>query len=225
MTSHVLIVEDEHELADMVCRFCNKEGYQTTHLDEGLTVVDFVEQQSPDIIILDLMLPGKDGVTICKEIRRFSDVPIIMVTAKVSEAERLIGFDVGADDYVCKPFSALELVKRIGVHLRRADRGRIRAGDDLVLDREQLKVSFQDQTIDLTSVEFGLIALLKGKPGYIFSRNFILDNIYRDYRIVSDRTVDSHIRNLRKKMKQLTQHHDFVESVYGAGYRYIPFEK
>ena len=218
------MVEDEHDMADMVCRFLRKEGYQTTHLDNGLEVEAFVKHHSPDLIILDLMLPGKDGISICRDIRSSSDIPIIIVTAKVSEAERLIGFDVGADDYVCKPFSAMELAMRVNVLLRRIHQT-FQKEDGLKLDEERLCASYKNLSVDLTSIEFALIELLKSRPGNIYSRNFILDNIYQDYRIVSDRTVDSHIRNLRKKMKQLNERHDFVESVYGAGYRYVPATK
>lgn len=223
MTKHVLIVEDEHDMADMLCRFMRKEGFKATHIDNGLDVEDFVRHHQPDIVILDLMLPGKEGTDICKALREFTDIPIIMVTAKVEEADRLIGFDLGADDYVCKPFSAMELAMRVHVHLRRTEKIHT-TQDSLSLDAEKLKVSFNDVTIDLTAIEFALISLLKNKPGNIYSRDFILNNIYQDYRVVSDRTVDSHIRNLRKRLKQLTSTHDFVQSVYGAGYRYLPFD-
>lgn len=225
MTKHVLVVEDEHELANMICRFMQKEGYQTTHLDEGTLVVDFVVKHRPGIIILDLKLPGKDGVTICQEIRRFSNIPIIMITAKDSETDRLIGFDVGADDYVCKPLSARELVMRTGVHLRRVNREFDRLEDELKLNVERLQVTFRGNSIELTVSEYELISVLQKEPEKIFSRNFILDNIYKDYRVVSDRAVDSHIRNLRKKMKKLTQQHEFIHSVYGAGYRYVPYQQ
>lgn len=223
MSNLVLVVEDEYDIADIICRFLHKEGFTTAHLDNGNTVVEFVRNTPPDIIILDLMLPGIDGVTLCKLLRQESDVPIIMVTAKVAETERLIGFDVGADDYVCKPFSALELTMRVKVHLRRSLRHQSNDGG-LILDKEKLKLAYQDIQIDLTSIEFALMELLIEKPGKVFSRNYILDNIYQDYRVVSDRTVDSHIRNLRKKLKLLEQEHDFVQSVYGAGYRYVPID-
>ena len=223
MTKHILIVEDEYDMADMICRFMRKEGFKATHIDNGNDVVDFVRTQKPDLVVLDLMLPGKEGTQVCKELRTFTDIPVLMVTAKVSEADRLIGFDLGADDYVCKPFSAMELAMRVHVHLRRAALNQTPENDQLTLDADKLKASFNGVVVDLTAIEFSLLSLLKNKPGNIYSRNFILDNIYQDYRVVSDRTVDSHIRNLRKKMKMLTDRHDFVQSVYGAGYRYLPF--
>lgn len=221
MAKHVLVVEDEFDMADMIVRFLRKEGYITTHIDNGSDVVDFVRDKRPDMIILDLMLPGRDGISICKELRKTSDVPIIMVTAKVSEAERIIGLDVGADDYVCKPFSAVELAMRVNVFFRRFAKDE--PDDELVLDELLLTATFANKFIDLSNIEFALLNLLKQKPGNIYSRNYIMDNIYNDYRIVSDRTVDSHIRNLRKKMKQLHPEHDFIQSVYGAGYRYHTF--
>lgn len=224
MTKHILIVEDEYDMADMICRFMRKEGFKATHIDNGNDVVDFVRTQKPDLVVLDLMLPGKEGTQVCKELRTFTDIPVLMVTAKVSEADRLIGFDLGADDYVCKPFSAMELAMRVHVHLRRAALNQTPENDELTLDADKLKASFNGVVVDLTAIEFSLLSLLKNKPGNIYSRNFILDNIYKDYRVVSDRTVDSHIRNLRKKMKMLTDQHDFVQSVYGAGYRYLPFD-
>lgn len=222
MKKHVLVVEDEHDMADMICRFLRKEGYHATHLDSGERAVDFILNNKPNLVVLDLMLPGKDGLSICQEVRQYSQVPIIMVTAKVSEAERLIGFNAGADDYVCKPFSALELVMRVNVNLRRSADDPNKT-DTLELDSDRLLVSFQGESISLTAIECELLKLLKAKPGTIYSRNCILDNIYQDFRIVSDRTADSHIRNLRKKLKQLSTEHEFIESVYGAGYRYVNF--
>lgn len=222
MSRHILIVEDEGEIADIIARFLQKEGYTTTHLDNGSDVAETVKREKPDMMILDLMLPGKDGIAVCKDVRGFSDLPIIMVTAKVSEAERIIGLDVGADDYVCKPFSAVELVMRVNVYFRRF--GKQQGSDPIHLDEGSMRVTYADVTIDLTNIEFALLRCLMSKPGNVYSRQFLLDNIYKDHRIVSDRTVDSHIRNLRKKMRQLHDEQEFVESVYGAGYRYIPAE-
>lgn len=218
MSKHILVVEDEMDMASVIIKFLQKEGYQADHLVNGMNVVPYVRENNPDMVILDLMLPGMDGLSICKELRSFSDVPIIMVTAKTSEAERLIGLETGADDYICKPFSAMELIMRVHVYFRRFDRQLQQTG--LVLHEDTLRLTYQDNTIDLTSIEFALLKFLHSKPGTIYSRNYIMDNIYKDYRIVSDRTVDSHIRNLRKKLKQLAPDKEFVQSVYGAGYRY-----
>ncbi|MCC2606835.1 response regulator [Planctobacterium marinum] len=222
MPRHILIVEDEPDMASMIVKFLEKAGYQASHIDDGLAVLPFIKNQQPDMLLLDLMLPGKDGISICRELRQFSDIPVLMVTAKTSEAERLIGLDIGADDYICKPFSANELVMRVNVYFRRVD-GRL-ANKGLTLNEDTLRISYEGNSIELTAIEFALLKFLHSKPGTIYSRNYIMDNIYRDYRIVSDRTVDSHIRNLRKKLKQLAPEQEFVHSVYGAGYRYSEAE-
>lgn len=218
MARHILIVEDEPDMASMIVRFLEKAGYKVSHIDDGLAVLPFIKSQRPDMVLLDLMLPGKDGISICKALREFSDIPVIMVTARTSEAERLIGLDIGADDYICKPFSANELVMRVNVYFRRVD-GRM-GQKGLQLNQDTLRISYEGNSLELTAIEFALLQFLQNKPGTIYSRNFIMDNIYKDYRIVSDRTVDSHIRNLRKKLKQLAPDKEFVHSVYGAGYRY-----
>ncbi|TAA47887.1 response regulator [Corallincola spongiicola] len=217
----ILLVEDEADIAEMVVKFIQAAGFNVTHFSTGVGVAEFVQQHRPDLVLLDLMLPGKDGLTCCKEIRAFSEVPIIMVTAKTEEVDRLIGLEIGADDYVCKPFSAPELVMRIKAIFRRIQ-PKSAPAKQLLLDHERFTVSYGDVSEQLTAVEFNLLALLHSQPGRIYSRQQIMDLVYKDYRVISDRTVDSHIRNLRKKLKCLNMPAEPVCSVYSVGYKYEP---
>lgn len=168
------------------------------------------------------MLPGMDGLEICKHQRQRSAVPIIMMTAKVEEIDRLLGLELGADDYVCKPFSAREVVARVKAVLRRS----IQTPQEfvetapVVVDEQSMSLRVFNQVVELTNVEFQLFSLLYSQPGRIFSRQYILDNIYQDYRIVGDRTVDGHIKNLRKKLNDANDQVELIRSVYGAGYKY-----
>lgn len=220
MSHTILIVEDEADIADVTQVYLQAQGLNTHWFNQGLNVVEWVKQHEPSVIILDLMLPGKDGLSICQDIRQFSDVPIIMTTAKVQEVDRLIGLEVGADDYVCKPFSTKELVARVNAMLRRIDRQVIQSAPALQLVEGSYTVMYQGQRVELTQIEFNLFQLLYLHPGRIYSRGQILDLVYSDFREVSDRTVDSHVRNLRKKLAQLSLPNDPIRSVYGAGYAY-----
>lgn len=169
------------------------------------------------------MLPEKDGLTLCREIRQFSDVPIMMVTAKTEEIDRLLGLEIGADDYVCKPYSPREVVARIKTILRRCRRSNDMSEDKcdtLTIDEVNYQVRFGTQSTDLTQVEFRLLRTMVSQPGTVLSRNQLLDNLYDDYRVVTDRTIDSHIKNLRRKLGQLDGDRDFIHSVYGLGYRW-----
>lgn len=221
MAHTILIVEDENEIAEVSQMYLQSEGYQVKWFAEGNGVVDWVREHQPSVIVLDLMLPNVDGLTLCKEIRQFSDVPIIMTTAKVQEIDRLIGLDAGADDYVCKPFSHKELIARINAAVRRLDR-RVVQSTALQLIEGSFALAYQNKRIELTQIEFNLFQLLYNHPQRIYSRSQILDLVYQDFRDISDRTVDSHIRNLRKKLMQLELPGEPIRSVYGAGYVYEP---
>jgi two-component system response regulator BaeR len=219
MKKKILIVEDEHRLADLHRDYLRQTGYATEWLGDGNLVVPWVKENTPDLILLDLMLPNKDGLEVCKEIRTFSNVPIIMVTARVEEIDRLLGLELGADDYICKPFSPREVVARVKAVLRR---GLQPAQPDqfLVLDENCYLATLQGKALDLTAVEFQLLSILAGRPGQIFSRDQLMDRIYNDQRIVCDRTIDSHIKKLRKKIAAVTPEFELIQSVYGVGYRY-----
>ncbi len=217
----ILIVEDELELATVTEKFLRHEGFETQIIDNGLVVVDWVKQHRPDVILLDIMLPGIDGLTICKAIGEFSDTPIIMTTAKVDEMDRLIGLEAGADDYVCKPYSPREVVARVKICLRRMNKLDT-FNDPVSIDEQRLSITLHKQTITLTMLEFNLFRLLYHNPRRIFSRQHIIDHIYNDYHVVSEQTVNSHIRNLRKKLTELSPGHELIYSIYAAGYRYSP---
>ena len=220
----ILIVEDEVKLAKLAADYLHNAGFSTEILSHGDAVLPWVKQQEPDLILLDLMLPGRDGLSICREIRSFSQVPIIMITARIEEIDRLLGLEMGADDYICKPYSPREMVARVKAVLRRLQP---QAGDDsqmhtLTLDANSFRVSAAGREIELTSVEFQLLQTLYRRPGHIFSRSILMDLMYQDQRIVSDRTIDSHIKKLRKKLDELLPGQELIHSVYGAGYRYDP---
>ena len=215
----VLIVEDEEKISTLLRDYLQQSGFDTHCLDNGNDVVPWVRKHQPDIVTLDIMLPGRDGLSICRDIRGFSDVPIIVITARVEEIDRLLGLELGADDYVCKPFSPREIVLRVKAILRRLDadeRGETRG---LQIDSESYAASIAGVALDLTPVEFRLLALLAERPGRVFSRNQLIDRIYVDGRVVSDRTVDTHIKNLRRKLTEASGDEDWIRSIYGVGYR------
>lgn len=221
MKTKILIVEDEQKLAELHRDYLQQSGYQTEWLANGLKVVPWVKDNSPALILLDLMLPGKDGLDICKEIRSFSNIPIIMVTARVEEIDRLLGLELGADDYICKPFSPREVVARVKTVLRRSSpQAKGEAQQLLILDAESYQATLQGQKLDLTAVEFKLLSILALKPGRIYSRDKLMDKLYSDQRIVCDRTIDSHIKKLRKKISVVASELELIHSIYGVGYKY-----
>lgn len=221
---HILIVEDEAKLAQLAADYLQNAGFTTAILDDGDAVMPWLKQQQPDLILLDLMLPGRDGLTICRDIRSFSSVPIIMVTARVEEIDRLLGLEMGADDYICKPYSPREMVARVKAVLRRLQPQPADAADKdgVVLDADRFRVLAGGRETELTAVEFVLLQTLHRRPGHIFSRSTLMDLMYQDQRIVSDRTIDSHIKKLRRKLHELLPDQELIHSVYGAGYRYEP---
>ena len=167
------------------------------------------------------MLPGKDGVTLCKEIRTFSKVPIIMTTARIEELDRLLGLELGADDYVCKPYSPREVVARVKAVLRRASGALDDFTDQIEFDEAGSRVLLYGNDLKLTAVEFYLFATLYSQQGRIFSRDQLMETIYKDHRIVNDRTVDSHIKKLRMKIARIKPGVELIHSVYGLGYKFV----
>jgi two-component system response regulator BaeR len=220
MKDTILIVEDEQKLAQLLADYLKAAGYETHHIAAGPPVVDWVRANAPSLILLDLMLPGRDGLDICREIRGFSAVPIIMTTARVEEIDRLLGLELGADDYVCKPYSPREVVARVKAVLRRASVASEHRTGLLYLDGASLRVRANGREVELTAVEFALLKALYAAPGRIFTRDRLMDRIYQDQRIVSDRTIDSHVKKLRRKLAALAPERELVHSVYGVGYRY-----
>jgi two-component system response regulator BaeR len=218
----ILIVEDEPKISGVLKDYLEQSNYSVTILDRGDTVVAAIKTHPPALMLLDIMLPGCDGIDVCREVRKFSSLPIIMVTAKVEEIDRLIGLEIGADDYICKPFSPREVVARVKAVLRRirSDEAfqRLTAGP-IVLDEGTRQVTVQDATVELTPSEFELLKVLMSHPGRVFPRSELLDRV-QGYQFEGyDRTIDSHIKNLRKKISDVLPGHDFILSVYGVGYK------
>jgi two-component system response regulator BaeR len=220
--ANILIVEDEAKIADLVQKYLQSANYTTHCLANGAEVVPWVMQNTVDLILLDWMLPGKDGIEVCKAIRQISDLPIIMLTAKVEEIDRLLGLELGVDDYICKPFSPREVVARVKAVLRRCQTNQSNNAleDDLTLDQQRMLAVFSGREVGLTLVEFNLLSLLYKQPSRVFTRDQLMGHIYQDYRVVSERTIDSHIKKLRKKMEVLAPEHTLIHAVYGVGYKY-----
>ncbi|WP_419146918.1 response regulator [Pseudoalteromonas 'SMAR'] len=217
--AQLLLVEDDLDIAEQVLLFFRASGFAMHHIADGAEVVSWVERNQPDAILMDIMLPNQDGVSCLQQIRAFSEVPIVMLTAKVTEGDRLKGLEFGADDYVCKPFSAAELVMRMKAILRRCANTNAYQ-KPIEVDNAALSVKLNGQALPLTKVEFDVFALLYRAPNRVFSRQQILDHIQPDNFDISDRVIDSHIKNIRKKIKLLGLSTKVVESVYGAGYRF-----
>ena len=221
----ILIVEDEEKLASVLQDYLQQADYHTHMIHDGADVMPWFNHHHCDLVLLDIMLPNKNGMELCKEIRHDSDVPIIMCTARIEEIDRLLGLELGADDYVCKPYSPREVVLRVKAILRRLQRSgepQPNPEDDcpIQLDGDKYKAFIHNNELELTAIEFQLLAMMVKEPGRIFSREQLMDNAYKDHRIVSDRTIDSHIKKLRKKIKTAANGKDYIHSVYGVGYKF-----
>jgi two-component system response regulator BaeR len=221
MSSRILIAEDEIKIATLLADYLSASGMQTSIVSDGDAVISAIATHPPDLLILDIMLPQRDGFGLCREIRATSDLPIIMLTARSEEIDRLLGLELGADDYVTKPFSPREVVARVKAVLRRVPQSP-RAGSArpvLKIDDERMRVELNGQRLELTPVEFKLLQTLARHRGRVYRRDELLDSIYDDYRDVSDRTVDSHIKNLRRKLEHVLPGKPVIRSVYGIGYQ------
>lgn len=216
MSAHIMIVEDEADLAALISDYLIDAGYRTSVFGHGSRAYEALQAEAPDLLILDLMLPGMDGIALCKAVRSFSVLPIVMVTARVEEVDRLLGLEVGADDYVCKPFSPRELVARVKAILRRASPAQ--AATYLIDDARQ-QILIHGQVLDLTPTEFRLLATLLRRAGQVYSRAQLLDLANPEGLEVTDRAIDSHIKNLRRKLARHFPEADVIQSVYGVGYR------
>jgi len=218
---HILIVEDEPRLAAVLGDYLGTAGYTHRWVADGALAMPAFHDRRPDLVLLDLMLPGRDGMDICRELRSASAVPVIMLTARVEEVDRLLGLEIGADDYICKPFSPREVVARVGAVLRRFRQGpnAVPSGTVLTFEAETYRANLNGHVLDLTPVEFRLLGVLYGSQGRVYSREQLLDRIYDDQRAVTDRAVDSHIKNLRRKLVEAGGEDDWIKSIYGVGYR------
>jgi two-component system response regulator BaeR len=222
MSGNILIVEDEPKLANLLADYLKASGFESFCIVDGTKVMPWVRKYKPDLILLDLMLPGRDGMEVCKDIRTFSRVPIIMVTARIEEIDRLLGLELGADDYICKPFSPREVIARVKAVLRRTRDGQTIQAQGLVLDEHRYRATFYNHNLELTAVEFKLLEFLVANPGRIYGRQQLMDRIYPDQRTVSDRTIDSHIKKLRRKIEAVDPNAKLIHSVYGVGYKFEP---
>ncbi|WP_070107150.1 response regulator [Burkholderia plantarii] len=221
----ILIVEDEPKLSALLVDYLHAEGYATAIVADGREVVPHVCAHAPALVLLDLMLPGRGGLDICRELRTFSTTPVIILTARVDEIDRLLGLELGADDYVCKPFSPREVVARVKAILRRIDNATKPtpgepAATPFEIDPDHHVARLDGRNLHLTPVELRLLALLVDNPGRIYSRDFLLRRLYDDHRVVTDRTVDSHVKNLRRKLQAVRPERDFIRSIYGVGYQF-----
>jgi len=220
MAERILIVEDEDKIADILRDYLVQHGYQVHRLNRGDEVEEWMRQHGAELVLLDLMLPGKNGLDVCKALRQDTTAAVVMVTARVEEIDRLLGLELGADDYICKPFSPREVVARVKAVLRRTQGATPAAEVQLVLDDPSWRATWAGRDLGLTAVEYQLLKVLVAQPGRIFSREQLMDAMYRDTRVVSDRTVDSHIKKLRKKVSDVAPDRDIIHSVYGVGYKY-----
>lgn len=216
---HILIVEDDAKIAALLADYLEAAGWNTTRIDDGALALEFLRTNRVDLILLDLMLPGLDGIEVCTQVRAFSNTPIIMLTARVDEIDRLLGLEKGADDYVCKPFSPREVVARVRVHLRRSA-GAQASVPLLAVERSAMRIVHGGAALPLTPVEFRILAELIDHPGRIYSRQQLLDLAHEDQRDINDRTVDSHVKNIRRKLASSPAVADCLQSVYGVGYRF-----
>jgi len=218
----ILIVEDEPKIAALLEDYLqSKGGFLTRTVARGDQALEVFIEECPDLVLLDLMLPGLDGIEVCRQLRHKSNVPIIMVTARVDEIDRLLGLELGADDYICKPFSPREVVARVKAVLRRSSGIEARNhGVGLEIDEEKFTAKIGGVDLGLTPVEFALLRTLTGSAGRVYSRDQLMNAMYSDYRVVSDRAVDTHVKNLRKKLSLASGNENMIRSVYGLGYRF-----
>ncbi|HTX93183.1 MAG TPA: response regulator transcription factor [Anaerolineales bacterium] len=218
MAKKILVIDDEPKIVEICSDYLHAAGFETVTAGDGPRGLALARSQQPDLIVLDLMLPGMDGLDLCRSLRHESNVPIIMLTARIEETDKLIGLELGADDYITKPFSPRELVMRVRTVLRRAggdpSSAVIRAGD-LTLDRSRYEVDLPGRTVVLTATEFELLATMMSQPGRIFSRAQLLSAVrgvaFESY----ERAIDSHIRNLRRKLEP----GEYIVTVHGIGYK------
>lgn len=223
MTRKILVVDDELEIAKLVRAYLERAGFAVVTASEGSQALAVFRHERPNLVVLDLNLPGMDGLDVCRALRRDSDIPIIMLTARIEETDRLIGLELGADDYILKPFSPREVVARVRTVLRRAEGTPVRpdviSAGGVRLDLSQRAASLNDHPLELTTMEFDLLALLIEHPGQVFTRLQLLERAQGTAYAGYERTIDVHIKNLRKKLHDDSQDPHIIETVRGVGYR------
>ena len=225
MQELILLVDDEPKVVRLARDYLEKNGFRVVTAGDGISALAMARREKPDLVILDLLLPGMDGREVCRELRRQSDVPIIMLTALAEESDQIVGLELGADDYISKPFSPRALVARVRAALRRS-RGQVRSpailrSGELEVNLEQYTVSLSGNMLHLTPNEFKLLAVLARHPGQTLTREQLLDELHGIALAGIDRSVDSHIKNLRRKLEADPDGPRFIETVYGIGYRFL----
>ena len=222
----VLVVDDDAKTVELVKLYLNRDGYKVLTAYDGIEALNLARQSHPDLIVLDLMLPGCDGLEICRTLKNESDVPIIMLTARTTEDDKLAGLNLGADDYVTKPFSPRELAARVRVILRRLPEETLQRGPaeikrgELTLNFLNREASIAGRVLQLTPIEFKLLGVLAREPGRVFSREQLIEMVFGYDFEGFDRTVDVHILNLRRKLEPDPNHPRYIKTVYGAGYKF-----
>jgi two-component system alkaline phosphatase synthesis response regulator PhoP len=221
----ILVVDDERKIVELVRLYLEKDGYRVLVATDGLDGLELARQKRPDLILLDLMLPGMDGLDVCRILQAESDVPIIMLTARTTDEDKLIGLGLGADDYVTKPFNPREVVARVRAVLRRVGKEAARGPTEmrfagLVIDRRRREVRVRGEVANLTPTEFRLLEVLAGEPGRAFTRLELLDRVFGFDFEGFERTVDVHVKNLRKKIEPDPRQPTYVKTVYGVGYKF-----
>lgn len=224
MQQYILLLEDEVELAQLVKDYLEAAGYEVGLFHDGQDAYNSFLQRKPHLMVMDLMVPRMDGLTICRKVREQSDIPIILVTARTEEIDRVLGLNMGADDYICKPFSPRELVARVQAVLRRLERKAEPEHLQLFrLDEAQQRVWYKQKVMSLTPTEYEILALFLSNIGQVYSRSQLLDATNPDNFDVADRVIDSHIKNLRRKLVEIADTdsgHEWIQAVYGVGYRF-----
>ena len=227
-SDHILLVEDDNSIAEVVTAYLTESGFRVTHFELGQDALHYALRERPLLVVLDLSLPDIPGELVCQELKRLGDIPVIMLTAKSSEEQRLIGFSLGADDYVVKPFSARELVFRVKIALKRATDttkdtvvGKLSFNKKaLVLDPECYHVIVSGKPIELSATEFKLLLRIAAAPGKVFSRDELLEKVLGYSCDGYERCIDAHIKNIRHKIGDRPKNPVYIESVYGVGYRF-----
>lgn len=223
MAKKILIVDDEKKIVDILKAYLERDGYQVSTAYDGRSALELARSNSPDLIILDLMLPEVSGWDVCRELRKESDVPVIMLTARDDTTDKIIGLELGADDYVTKPFDPKEIISRARAVLRRSDvkpvsKSTINVGE-IMIDTNKRLVRRGDWNIELTPIEFDILRVMAENPGQVYSRMQLLDKVQGDAYEGYERTIDSHIKNLRKKLELDLEHPRYIITVYGVGYK------
>jgi len=219
---HILIVEDEEKIAILLQDYFTDSGYKTSILENGNDVEPYIKTKNVDLVLLDINLPGLDGLSVCKNIRQFSQVPIIFITARVEEIDALLGLELGSDDYIRKPFRPREVVARVKAVLRRTQSPVVDSGKKvgvMTLKEEEHVILVNNKELDLTPNEFGILQAFIGRPGKAFSRSELVDRVQGYSFEGYERTIDTHIKNLRKKLAQALPGKEVIKSIYGVGYK------